>query len=42
MFLEWFDVEFSSGVFDLLDDRIEALDYGSEDIDTTSKIPSYP
>jgi hypothetical protein len=29
-------VEFSSGVFDLLDDPIETLDYASEDIDKTS------
>jgi len=35
MFLEWIDVEFSSGVFDLLDDPIETLHYGSEDADTT-------
>ena len=35
MFLEWFDVEFLSGVYDLLDDPIESLEYDSEDVDIT-------
>jgi len=31
MFLEWFDVEFQSLVFDLIDAPIQTIDYGSDD-----------
>ena len=31
MFLEWFDIEFHSCVWDLCDDPIEIVDYGPED-----------
>lgn len=31
MFLEWFDVEFQSLVFDLIDEPIQTIDYDSED-----------
>jgi hypothetical protein len=31
MFLEWFDIEFHSGVFDLCDEPIRIIDYDSED-----------
>jgi hypothetical protein len=41
MFLEWFDVEFSSDVFDLLDDPVETLDYGSKEADVIS-VTQYP
>ena len=33
MFLEWFDIEFHSLVFDLLDEPIEVVDYGPDDPD---------
>jgi len=35
MFLDWFDLEFLRGVYDLLEDPIETIDYGPEDVETT-------
>ena len=35
MFLEWFDVDFHSLVFDLGEPPIQVIDYGPDDTDTT-------